>query len=217
MDRFEQEIPLDYSGNTVVKLQEEPESDPQEETTEPEEPVREKAALPSETILPEISGSAALAAAEPKRAGGKAAAVERRETAVPRSREDIPTIADRLALKPMPEPELPERLETEPISSLLHSDTRAVRIIYTAEELIIEESGPTGDLFLESDPENRLGLLNLFNRKGLRRLTAGILTPLGSLSPVSIYETNEERVVEVATITVSRRPVHTEENNQQKK
>ncbi|MDL2230739.1 hypothetical protein LJB87_03000, partial [Alistipes sp. OttesenSCG-928-L06] len=67
----------------------------------------------------------------------------------------------------------------------------------------------TRDYFPEG--ENQASLLPVFNRQGLRRLAAGFLTPLSTLSPFKVYETNDERVVEVASITVSRRANQTEE------
>jgi hypothetical protein len=91
------------------------------------------------------------------------------------------------------------------------------RVISVTEEFVVESTNEpvvftrdTRDYFAEE--ENSAGLLNgSANRRGLRRLASGILTPLSILSPIKVSENNEERVVEFASITISRRPIQTEE------
>ena len=92
------------------------------------------------------------------------------------------------------------------------------RVISVTEEFVVESTNQpvvfvrdTRDYFAEE--ENSAGLLDEPSRnRGLRRIASGILTPLSVLSPIKVSETNEERVVEFASITISRRPARIEES-----
>ena len=90
------------------------------------------------------------------------------------------------------------------------AETPVGRVISESEEFVIESTGErlpmreTRDYF--ADAEDPVGLRNMLNRKGIKRLAAGILTPISGLSPIKVYENNEERTVEFASITISRRP-----------
>ena len=90
-----------------------------------------------------------------------------------------------------------------------------VHIVSVSEEMLIKPTGEpllardTRDYF--SEENDQAGFLNVVNRRGMRRIASGILTPLSSLSPIKVYETNEERVVEFASITISRKSNKSEE------
>lgn len=72
-------------------------------------------------------------------------------------------------------------------------------------ETPVEPAAEVLEALVEADPAASRGFLNLLSRHGVRRLAAGIIAPLSEISPVSVYENNHERVVEIASIPVSRR------------
>lgn len=89
-------------------------------------------------------------------------------------------------------------------------------VVYITEELVIV----TPSMPLDTKPSARnyfaenneqIGFLNVLNRKGLRRVMAGILTPLSELNPIRVYENNDEKVVEFASIPISRRNTQQEQ------
>lgn len=76
------------------------------------------------------------------------------------------------------------------------------RVVSSSEEYVIETASvdPAGE-----EEEDQGGLRNLFRKKGLKRVAAGIITPLSTISPISVYNDNNERVVEFASIPISRK------------
>jgi hypothetical protein len=82
-----------------------------------------------------------------------------------------------------------------------------VQIVAVSESYVAETPGPAD----ESTGHDR-GFLNLLSVRGMKQLISGIIAPLSEISPISIHENNHERVVEIASIPVSRRPNQTAEN-----
>jgi hypothetical protein len=104
------------------------------------------------------------------------------------------------------------RIEVEPITEtaeLLAENTEApVQVIVVTHEWVTEQADPS---LLASEAEgewasepNRAGFLNLLTRKGLRKFASDILTPLSAISPITVSENNGHRVVELASIPISR-------------
>jgi hypothetical protein len=78
-----------------------------------------------------------------------------------------------------------------------------IRIVSVSEGYIAEAPEFLTD---ELPLPNDRGFLNLLSARGMRQLLSGIVTPLSEISPVSIHQNNRERVVEIASIPVSRKP-----------
>lgn len=92
---------------------------------------------------------------------------------------------------------------------VLLAEAPAARVVSVTHEFVIEQSNEpvpvmeTRDYFAEDKSQG--GFLNVLTRKGFRKLASDILTPLSGISPIKVYENNEERVVEFASIPVSRK------------
>lgn len=92
---------------------------------------------------------------------------------------------------------------------------RNEEVVFRSEEYVVEQTNEvvlvleTRDYF--QDESNKAGFLNVFSKKGMKRLAVGILSPISELSPIKVYESHEERVVEFASIPVSRKNKQLEE------
>ena len=131
-------------------------------------------------------------------------------------REVITVIAEQETLL-LDEPEELKNIELQEPQQVRLAEALSVgRVVSVREEFVIEPAQEvlmareTRDYFAEEG--NQAGFLNVLNRKGFKRIAAGILTPLSELSPIKVYETNEERVVEFASIPISRKSNRAEDN-----
>lgn len=109
-------------------------------------------------------------------------------------------------------------LESETELEVSLAQARNEQVIFSSEEYVVEQTNElvlvleTRDYFAEE--KDKAGFLNVFNKKGIRRLATGILTPLSELNPIKVYDSNEERVIEFASIPVSRKNKQQVENEQ---
>ncbi|MDR0953773.1 MAG: hypothetical protein LBM20_00110 [Rikenellaceae bacterium] len=104
------------------------------------------------------------------------------------------------------------RGKVEPITEtaeLLAENTEVpVQVIVVTHQWVTEQVDPSlPDSEAEGDwisEPNQMGFLNLLTRRGLRKFASDILTPLSAISPITVRENNGHRVVELASIPISR-------------
>lgn len=76
------------------------------------------------------------------------------------------------------------------------------KVISKTVEYVVETQPEEADTYRDEDSG---GLRELFKKNGLKRLAATLITPLSEISPVNVYNDKDERVVEFASIPVSRK------------
>lgn len=173
---------------------------------EPVEPMPVQTAALRPIVLPDLP-----VAAVPEPVTVEPAVATRAEPVVVRG--SVPGNTFQVALAPVERREvvLPTVQEVLPAEAL---DDRIARLEWEIAAWTPEPTGwpdeesvgiPDGLLAVENE---RLGFLNLLNRDRMKRLTVGIITPILTLNPVRVHRNDEEKIVELATITISRREMY---------